>query len=144
MNRQQLGQLAKRAAATQKTFDKFRGVPFSWEGASCAHLLRSHLRNMGHRPPKMPKFQSAVGAARALKGMGADNLSGLCLVLGLIEIPPAKAIVGDVAVLPGEDGPFDAIVICAGNGKFMGWHGAAEGLQMIDDVMPHVIAAFRT
>ncbi|MGB3846035.1 MAG: hypothetical protein WA940_09215 [Sphingopyxis sp.] len=143
MNRQQLGQLARRAAATQKTFDKFRGASFSWEGASCAHLLRTHLRNMGHRPPKMPKFQSAIGAKRAIAEMGAADLKSLCVVLGLIEIAPAMSLVGDVAILPGDDGPFDAIVVCAGNGKFMGWHGAAEGLQMIDDVLPHVIAAFR-
>ena len=135
--------LAQRAAATQKTFDKFKGKPFSWKEASCAHLLRTHLRNMGHRPPKMPKFQSAVGAKRAIEEMGATDLVSLCEVLGLAEISPAKALVGDVAVLPGDDSPFDAIVVSAGNGKFMGWHGAVEGLVMIDDVMSHIKAAFR-
>lgn len=135
--------LAERAAATQKTFDKFRGKPFSWKSASCAHLLRTHLRNMRHRPPAMPKFQSAVGAARALKEMGATDLSALLTGLGLMEITPAKMLVGDIAVLPGDDGLFDAVVVSAGNGKFMGWHGAGEGLQMMTDVLPHIKAAFR-
>ena len=135
--------LAQRATATQKTFDKFKGKPFSWKDASCAHLLRTHLRNMGHRPPKMPSFQSAIGAKRALKDMGADDLVTLLAGLGLMEIAPAKMVVGDLAVLPGDDGVFDAIVVCAGNGKFMGWHGASEGLQMMIDAMPHIKAAFR-
>lgn len=135
--------LAQRAAATQKTFDKFKGKPFAWKDASCAHLLRTHLRNMKHRPPKMPAFRSAVGAKRALKDMGADDLVALLNGLGLMEIPPAKMLVGDLAVLPGDDGVFDAIVVSAGNGKFMGWHGASEGLQMMMDVMPHIKAAYR-
>lgn len=135
--------LADRASATQKTFDKFRGKPFGWKDASCAHLLRTHLRNMGHRPPAMPAFRSAVGAKRALKDMGASDLTGLLAGLNLMEIQPAKMLVGDLAVLPGDDGVFDAIVVSAGNGKFMGWHGAGEGLQMMTDVMPHIKAAFR-
>lgn len=134
--------LAERAAATQKTYDKFRGKSFNWQGATCGHLLRSHLRNMGHKPPPMPSYRSAVGAKRALKDMGACDLTALLGGLGLMPILPAEMIVGDLAVLPGDDGPFDAVVVCAGN-KMMGWHGAGEGLQMIADVLPHVKAAFR-
>ena len=78
--------------------------------------------------------------------MGADSLPNLCRTLGLEEITPSKMRVGDVAILPGDGGRIDgiraAVTICAGS-KFMGWHGAAEGFQMIADVMPHVKAAFR-
>ncbi len=138
--------LYARAEATQKTFDKFKAKPFDWNGATCSHVLRSHLRNMGKRPPKMPSFRSPIGAARALKEMGADDLAGLCRALGLVEIPPAMMVVGDIAILPGDEGRVDgiyaAIAICAGN-KFMGWHEAGEGFQTVDDIMPHVAAAFR-
>lgn len=138
--------LAKRAAATKATYDHFLGKPFSWRGRTCVHVLRYHLRQMGHRPPAMPQFRSAVGALSALKAQGADDLAGLCRTLGLIEIAPAGMIVGDVAMLPGDEGRTDgihgALVICAGN-KFMGWHGAGEGFQPIDDLAEHVVAAFR-
>lgn len=133
--------LAQRAAVTQATWNKYRGRAFDWKGSTCVHVLRSHLRAMGHKPPKMPSFQSPIGAKRALKAMGADDLADLMRGLGLLEIGAAEMIVGDVAILPGDEG-FDAIVICAG-GKFMGWHGAAVEFQGIDDVRPHIIAAFR-
>ena len=138
--------LAQRAAATKATYDRYLGKSFSWRGATCVHVLRYHLRRMGHRPPAMPQFRSAVGAATALKAQGVDDLAGLCRKLGLIEIRPAEMIVGDVALLPGDDGRTDglygALVICAGN-KFMGWHGAGEGFEPIDDLARHVVAAFR-
>lgn len=73
--------------------------------------------------------------------MGSADLSGLMLRLGLLEIGAAEMIVGDVAILPGDEA-FDAITICAGN-KFMGFHAAGEGFQMIADVLPHVKSAFR-
>ena len=133
--------LAQRAAVTQATWNKYRGRAFDWKGSTCVHVLRSHLRAMGHKPPKMPSFQSPIGAKRALKAMGADDLADLMRGLGLLEIPPAEMFVGDVAILPGDD-PFDALTICAGN-KFMGFHAAGEGFQMIADVLPHVKSAFR-
>lgn len=138
--------LAQRAAATQATFNAFRGVPFDWRHASCAHLLSAHLVNTGHDAPAVPDFATAAAAKRALKEMGAASLPGLMDVLGLKRIRPADMLVGDIAVVPGQKGRTDgingAIVICAGN-KFMGWHEAGEGLQMIDNVIPHVKAAFR-
>lgn len=135
--------LAQRAAATQQSFDAFKGAPFAWAHSSCAHLLATHLLNMGHDVPAVPPFKSATGARKALRAMGATNLTALLSGLGLQEIKPAAMLVGDLAVVPGDDSPFDAIVVAAGNGKFMGWHGASEGLQMIDDVLPNVKAAFR-
>lgn len=133
--------LAQRAAVTQATWDKYRGKPFSWKGATCVHVLRSHLRAMGHKPPKMPSFQSAIGAKRALKEMGADDLSEMCAKIGLMQIAPAEMIVGDVAILPGDEG-FDGLTICAGN-KFMGFQEQAEGFTSMDVHRPAIKAAFR-
>lgn len=138
--------LAQLAAATQATFNAYRGVPFNWRHASCAHLLAAHLANVGRAAPEVPEFSSAAQAKRALKAMGASSLSGLMDVLGLERIRPAEMRVGDVAIVPGQKGRTDgingAIVICAGN-KFMGWHEERDGLTTIDDILPHVKAAFR-
>lgn len=133
--------LAQRAAVTQATWDKYRGKPFDWKGATCVHVLRSHLRAMGHKPPKMPSFQSPVGARRALKAMGADDLAGLMRGLGLMEILPAEMIVGDIAILPGDEA-FEALTICAGN-KFMGFQEEAEGFTSMDIDRAAIKAAFR-
>ncbi|MFN7029465.1 MAG: DUF6950 family protein [Sphingopyxis sp.] len=139
--------LAQRAAATQATWALLSGVPFAWDGMTCVDALHAQMLHMGHQPPAVPGFRTKAGARRALKAMGATSLGHLMEdVLGLERIAPAAMIVGDVALIPGDgvrtDGIRGAIAICAGN-KFMGWHGAAEGFQMIDDVMPHVKAAFR-
>ncbi|WP_409574690.1 DUF6950 family protein [Sphingopyxis sp. PET50] len=133
--------LAERAAATQATWEKYKGQPHDWKGPTCAHVLRSHLRAMGYKPPKMPQFQSPVGARRALKQMGADDLLSLMPVLGLLEIKVAEMIVGDIAILPGDEG-FDALTICAGN-KFIGFHEESDGFTAMEITRSAVKGAFR-
>jgi hypothetical protein len=133
--------LNERAIATQKTLAKYRNVSFNWKGATCIHLFRYHIRNMGYKPVPIPRFQSPVGAKRALASLGANGLIELLDTM-LMRITPAQMVVGDVAVLPSSD-VFDALVICAGN-KFLGWHEAGgEGLQQIEGVMGAVKVAYR-
>ncbi|WCP14484.1 hypothetical protein sphantq_02930 [Sphingobium sp. AntQ-1] len=110
----------ERAAATRKTLAKYRTLPFDWsKRATCIHLARYHLRNMGHRPPAIPDFRSALGAKRALEKTGFADMAALLDSL-LPSIAPASAWVGDLAVLEGGEG-FDSIVIHAG-GKWLGYH----------------------
>lgn len=135
--------LAERAAATQATWDAWRGVPFSWSGATCIHVMADHLANMGRDAPVIPAFRTKKGAREAFDFAGlAEALDSL----GLERIAPASMWVGDIGIIPGDaariDGIRGAIAICAGN-KFIGWHGAAEGFRDIDNIMPHVKVAFR-
>lgn len=114
-------ELVRRQAALDKTMAKYRGRPFAWDGANCLAMLRSHLVAMGHkRLPKLPRFNTAAGATRALKEHGFDDLSALLDGL-LSRIAPAAMLPGDVALMGGE-GPLDAIVISVGH-KVWGWHG---------------------
>lgn len=134
--------LPARVAATNKTITKYRNKPFDWDGETCLHLARTQLRNMGHRPPRIPRFYSALGAKRAMVKAGYPDMAAIFDSLGLARISPAAMLVGDIATLPGEDG-FDAIVICAG-GKLLGWHGSdLSRLQPIGEAMADVIAAWR-
>ena len=118
-----------------------------WNGVTCAHVLHDHLVNCGHAPPAVPAFRTKKGAREALAAMGVANLVDVPVLLDLEGIAPASMIIGDIGLLPGDgnrtDGIRGAIAICAGNGKFMGWHGAAEGFRIIGSVLPHVKAAFR-
>lgn len=139
--------LAARARVTQTTFERFRGVAFSWQSAreaTCAHALHYHLCGMGHLPPDVPAFRSPTGARRALKEMGIRRLTDLPASLGLTEIRPAQMIVGDIAILPGDQGSgvFDCIAIFAGD-NFMGWAGGADTFQAMIVSMPAIKAAFR-
>ena len=134
--------LPARVAATNKTMAKYRGRAFDWKDkATCIHLARTQLRNMGHKPPPIPQFGSTIGARRAMQGAGYETLADIFDGLSLPRIAPAAMLVGDLAMLPGEDG-FDAIVICAG-GKLLGWHGAADELTVIGEAVMHVTAAWR-
>lgn len=113
--------LNERVAATNKTMAKFRTRHFDWRSrATCIHMARTHLRNMGHRPPPIPDFRSPMAARKALEKSGFDSVTALFDSL-LPRIAPAEMWVGDLAVLPGSAG-LDSINIWDGIGKFLGWH----------------------
>src|SRR5690606_24837107 len=71
-----LPELERRRAAVEMTLARYRGKPFDWSrGITCVHLARAHLRNMGHKPPTVPRFRSALGAKRALKERGWNDVA---------------------------------------------------------------------
>lgn len=107
--------LDERATATAAVLARFRVRPFGWKaGGTCIHLARAQMRALGHRPPSIPRFHSAVGAQRALAATGFDDLAAL-LDSMLPRIAPAAMWVGDLAVMaPSEGDPFDAIVVSTG------------------------------
>lgn len=114
--------LTERKKRTEKTLAKFRGRGFKWDGgATCIHLFRTHLKNMGHKVPVVPRFTSALTARRAMDAAGFESLEALGDSF-LERIPPASMLLGDVALMQGDD-LFDAIAIYAGGGgKVFGWH----------------------
>lgn len=114
--------LTERAKRTEKTLSKFRGRGFKWDGgATCIHLFRTHMKNMGHKMPAVPRFTSALSAKRAMDAAGYADLEALADSF-LERIPPAKMLIGDIALMEGEE-IFDALVIAAGpGGKVFGWH----------------------
>ena len=137
--------LVARVAATERTVAKYRTRAFDWHArATCIHMARFHLRQLGHRPPSVPDFRSAVGARRALKKTGHDTVEALFDSLpGLVRLPaPSMMMVGDLATLEGDEDGLPSIVVSAG-GKVLGWHeDDPSGLKPID---AHAIrAAWRT
>ncbi|HEX8415316.1 MAG TPA: hypothetical protein VF637_15755 [Sphingomicrobium sp.] len=136
--------LAERAIATDKVITKFREKPFDWRHAStCIHLARAQIVAMGGKVPPIPRFQSPLAARRSLKKLGHTSvLELLDAVLPGQRIAPAAMIVGDLGILPGEDG-LDAVVIAAGH-KVIGWHGSdLSRLQVIEVSRGDLIAAWR-
>jgi hypothetical protein len=110
----------RRVEATRKTLAKY-SRPFDWRGRmTCIHMARTQLRNMGHRPPPIPDFRSAIGARSALKKAGFGDIATLFDSM-LPRISPAEMWVGDLALLPGDEF-FGSICISDTAGKLIGWH----------------------
>lgn len=135
-----MSDLLRRQVATQKTMAKYRHRAFDWRNrASCIHMARFHMRQMGHRPPAVPDFRSALGALRALERTGFADVAALFDSLAP-RIAPAAMLLGDIAVCPGDDG-LDAILISAG-GKMLGWHQDDEsGLKPL--IVSELVGAWR-
>lgn len=121
-----LPELERRRVALEKTMAKYKAKPFAWGKSDCATLLRSHLVAMGHRKvPKLPAYDSALGAKRALGELGFETMEQLLDSL-LPRIAPAMMLPGDIAVTGGPEGsPLDAVVIGVGF-KVYGFHEDGE------------------
>lgn len=111
-----MNDMLRRQSALEKTVAKYRGRSLDFKTADCVRMARFHLLQMGHRPPALPRYGSAIGAARALKSAG-----GLVAVFDSVlpRIAPAMMLDGDIAVVAGDGG--DATMIRVGY-KFIGWH----------------------
>lgn len=132
-----MNELERRRIATEATLAKYRGRTLDYVNADCVRMVRFHLLQMGHKPPALPRYQSIIGARRALLKAG-----GLVATFDAIlpRIPHARMMLGDVAVLEGEGG-MDAAVICLGH-KVMGWHEESD--KMVNLVPLEIKAAWRT
>lgn len=135
--------LALRADATNRTVAHFHARPFDWDGASCIHLAHVQATNMGHKVPALPMFRSRQGALRGLLKTGHRTLESLMDSL-FQRIVPAQMLVGDIAMLPGEDRRLRALVLFDGHLSVAGWHEAhPESLVWIKNMHSDLVAAWR-
>lgn len=129
-------EMLRRQRAAQATVDRFRGVPFAYGKNDCARLAAFALRQMGYKPglAKAGSYSSALGAARALKRLGHDDLASVLDGLGLLRIPPLAALPGDLIMLPGE-GPFGgALAMAVGNGRVLSYHEDLDGAEIVQPI----------
>jgi hypothetical protein len=134
--------MVTRRDATQSTLNRYKGKVFSWEkGITCIHLFRFHMRNMGHKIKKVPRFRSEFGAKKALLQEGVTSVSGL-LDKFLERIAPAQMLLGDIAVLPSEDG-LEAVFICAGPRRFFGWREDHAETVMLEIDLNEISGSWR-
>lgn len=131
-----MNEMLRRQKATQATMDKYRDKPFSWKDSNtCLHMLRFHLRQMGHKPETLPRIRSALAARRALDQRGWKDV-GEMLDSFLPRIPYATMLLGDVAMFHSGDG-FGAITISISDTsslgpKVIGWHDDAPGMTALE------------
>ena len=130
-----------RRDATQRTLNRFRGIDFDWSGVTCVHLAHAHLSEMGHEVPDIPQFDTALGAARAMRERGWDSVGDM-LDSMLPRIAPASMLLGDLALIKGAGG-LDAIFTCAGPLKVFGWREDAPDLVVLDVSFGELEGAWR-
>lgn len=123
--------LLKRHDALQATLERYRARPFDWStGATCVHMLRFHLKKMGHKIEAVPKLDGPIAAKRELKRRGWESVSAMLDDL-LEPIPVAAMLPGDVSVLPGDDG-LEAVVISLG-ATAIGYSEGIEGMTLFTE-----------
>lgn len=127
--------IVRRVAAAQATLDQFQGRPFAFGSDDCARMVVFHLRQFGLKPriAKAGSYSTLLGARRALARAGFATLADAVDAQGLLRIPPAAAVVGDLLMMPGVD-DFGALAVALGNGRVLGWHEDAEGATVLQPV----------
>lgn len=134
-------ELECRRIATKTTLATMRGNVASFEGESCLHFAHAHLIALGHDLPEIPAFNSARGAAKAMKTRGWASVEDM-LDQYLDRIEPAQMLLGDIATTEGEGG-LASILICAGPHKLMGWLPERQGFALFDGGLDEVTGAWR-
>ena len=129
-------EMLRRRRAAQAVVDRFKGVPFKYGRNDCARLAAMALRLMGHRSPmaKAGIYHSAVGAVRAMRRLGFDDLVAAIDSVGLARIAPAAALAGDLILIPGEGAFGGALVMAVGNGRVLGYHEDCVGAEVLHPV----------
>jgi hypothetical protein len=140
--RGKLPEPVRRKEATQATLDKFKGQPFDWgEGRHCVRLAHFHLRQMGQKPPTLPRIRSALAAKKALKERGWESVSDMLDSI-LVRIPPAMMLTGDICITPGDQG-LDSVMIFVGPRKLLGWLPDGSEVVIYDAGVDDLTGAWR-
>lgn len=134
--------MIRRQQAVEATVQRFAGKTLAYGRDDCARMAAFLVKRLGVkvRLAKMPRYSSEVGAARALKALECDTLAEVVDLTGLPRIAPARAIIGDLAAYPGEDGGVAIFVVVAA-GRVL---GCVDGVFAIGEPQQAAITAWRT
>jgi hypothetical protein len=143
----QLPELERRRLATAATLRRYGGSAFEWrKSTTCLHMARFQMRQMGHKPPRMPPLRSALRARRELDARGHPTVIALMDSL-LPRIAPAEMLLGDLAAIPGDaednEAWLDCLLVNVAPRKFAGWHPDQHLMAVLDIDLADVTAAWR-
>lgn len=136
--------LVRRTEITQATLDRFRDRPLRYGSADCVQMAAAHLKAMGHRVllSKGGRYQTAIGALRALRRAGFASLTEALDGQHLERIAPAAAWTGDIIAIPADEGAkLEALGIALGNGRVLAWHPDLPGAGVLQPLQ--YLAAWR-
>lgn len=122
--------LVARVEATQEIVDLWRDRPFVWGSADCARLAAAMLTRLGWKPglARGGYYKSALGAAKAFRRAGFRDAADWMDDVGLMRIPPAAALPGDIYGFGHPDQATRVgLSIAVGNGRAFGFFDAGDG-----------------
>ena len=111
--------------------------------ADCVRMTAAHLRLLGYQVklPPSGSYRTVASAMKALRAAGHETIGDALDAMGLERIAPARAIVGDVILMPAAH-DLGALVVCMGNGRVAGWHDDhAVGVVVMQPL--EMVAAWR-
>lgn len=128
--------LIRRQKSAQQVLDEGTGKPWRLGEHDCARMTAAHLRRLGYRVklPAKGSYRTLKGAKAALRQHGHADLGAALIALGLPEIAPAAAIVGDVIELEAHEG-LTGLTIALGNGRVAGFY--EDGRSGVVTMQPH-------
>lgn len=139
MTTDSLSPLARRVAATQEIVDGWRDRPFVWGTADCARLAAAMLTRLGWKPglARGGYYKSALGAAKAFRRAGFADAAEWMDDVGLLRIPPAAALPGDILGFGHPDQATRVgLSIAVGNTRAFGFFEAADGVARCNVFAP--------
>ena len=136
--------MALRVAAAQAIVDAWRDREFVWGTADCARLAAAMLTRLGWSPrlSRGGYYKSALGAAKAFRKAGFADAAEWMDDVGLLRIPPAAALPGDILGFGHPDQATRVgLAIVVGNGRALGFMDAGDGVQRCHVFPPIMNAA---
>lgn len=122
--------LIQRMELTEETRQRFFGKRFSWGTCDCAKIAAFHARRFGWKVPTTGEYRSYRTARQAIKKLGFDTIPEVVAAIGMKEIPPAYAMVGDIVSFA-SDADIGAVGIVIGNNNMLAFHESVETAAII-------------
>lgn len=115
--------MVRRVAAAEAAIARFDGAVLAYSTNDCVRLAAFTIRKLGHKPtmPKAGTYKTLLGAAKALKAAGFDDLPAALDAMGFLRIPPAMALPGDIVAMPTAHEGWVALSVQLSNGRLLGF-----------------------
>ena len=129
--------LILRQRAAQATVDRFQGKPLQLGKNDCVRMTVFCLKKLGVKFSllKIGPYKTEMGAAKALKDLGFDNLTAAVDALGLPRIAPSMCLAGDIMALPADHNGNVGLAVSVGNGRALAfWEGAGGICTVVQPV----------
>ena len=129
--------LIRRVRAAESAVTRFSGKPFKWGENDCIRLVAHTMRELDLTPNLAAGgfYSTMLGAKRALRRAGHEKLETLIESWGLVPMPSAMTLPGDVVALPGKEGGWPALAVTLSNGRLLGFLAGADGARGEGTVM---------
>lgn len=127
-------EFAQKRTVAQEVLDKYRDQPLVWGETDCARMVAPVLQRAGYKPglSRAGFYKTEAAALRGMRKAGYQDLAEWLDHIGLMRIPPAAAVAGDIIAFPADPPWTWALALALGNGRILGPHpeeGAFKVLQ---------------